>query len=94
VRLATRPRKAAPAAPRPGHGERSLPALDRARRALAALASDPIEFYTRVASELSERPERKRPIRPYVVDGDWDTQLHVHLGLSTPCKAAADATAV
>jgi hypothetical protein len=90
VRLATRPRKAASAPARAAAGR--LPSLDRARRVLAALAADPVEFYTRVASDLSERPERD--VRPYVVDKAWDAQLHRHFGQSTPCQTAADATTV
>jgi hypothetical protein len=78
----------------PRHPEPIYSPLERARRALAALASDPVEVCTRIASELSERPERRRPIRPYVADPDWDARLHDHLGLPSPCEVAAEAAPV
>lgn len=90
--MSASPPRGALAPARAGRAERSP--LARACRALGALASDPIEFYTRVASVLSERPERGRPIRPYVVDPDWDALLHEHLGATTPCHLAAEAAPV
>jgi hypothetical protein len=78
----------------PPPAEPTYSPLERARRALAALASDPVEVCTRIAGELSEWPERRRPIRPYLIDPDWDAQLHDHLGEPSPCKAAAEAAPV
>lgn len=83
-----------PAPVRPKRAEPIHSPVERARRSLAALAADPVEFYTRVASELREWPERRRPIRPYRVDPDWDARLHDHLGAPSPCKVAAEASVV
>jgi hypothetical protein len=90
VRLATPPNSATPLF----HSEPIFSPLERARRALAAFAADPVEFYTRVATDLSERPETRRPVRPYVAEADWDAQLHAHHGLATPCAVAAEAAPV
>jgi hypothetical protein len=68
--------------------------LERARRALSALAADPVEVCTRLASELRERPERRLPLEPYVVDPAWEAQLHVHLGLPHPCWIAGEVATV
>jgi hypothetical protein len=59
---------------------------------LAALAADPVEFCTRVASKLSEG--RNRLVHPYALDEAWDAELHLHLGWAGPCQAAADAATV
>jgi hypothetical protein len=78
----------------PGRAEPIHSPLERARRTLVALVSDPVEFSTFIIGDLSEWPERRRPIRPYSVDPDWDAQLHDHLGLSMPCKVALEAAPV
>jgi hypothetical protein len=69
-------------------GEALLP-LERARRACAAVAANPVEFCTRLFSELSELPERGRPVRPYALDRTWESQLQARLGRSAPADAAA-----
>jgi methyltransferase family protein len=76
--------------PYPARAAEHLSPLVRARRTLSALASDPAEFYERLAGEVREWPERRRPIRPYVADLDWDANLHAHFGASTPCAVAAE----
>jgi hypothetical protein len=76
------------AALRPTVGEGTFSFLERARRAVAALASDPVDFCTHVAGEVSEWPDRGRPVRPYLADDDWDARLHAHLGQSAPCEFA------
>lgn len=65
--------------------------FERARRTLAAFAADPVELLTRVAGELSEWPDRRRPVRAHTLDADWDGALHHHLGLRGPCRVAAEA---
>jgi hypothetical protein len=66
-----------------------MSALNLIRRSVTALAADPAEFLERVASELRELPERRRPVRPYVADSGWQERFHDHLGLESPCRDAA-----
>lgn len=58
------------------------------RTALALLANNRVEFWRRAASKLRER--RYLPVRPYALDPAWETQLHAHFGLLTPCATAAE----
>jgi hypothetical protein len=62
--------------------------LDLFRRSAKALAADPAEFLERVASEVREWPERRRPVRSYEADDDWFGAIHEQLGRSTPCGEA------
>jgi hypothetical protein len=78
----------------PRIGEPVLSPLERARRALTALAADPIEFYARLADDWRERPERGRPVRAYTIASDWDTRLHAHFGEASPCAYAAEAALI
>jgi hypothetical protein len=75
------------------HPER-FSALGRARRALAALAADPVEFYTRLASLVSEWPERGRAIRPYAANENWDAELDAWLGAPAEGEVKAEVAAV
>lgn len=69
-----------------------LSPLSRVRRSLGVLAADPLEFFTQIASKAREWPERYQPVRPYLVNPDWEAQLHAHFGLSTPCAVWAELT--
>jgi hypothetical protein len=88
LRLARR--AAAPAKP----GRLRLSPLQCVGRTVVAVASDPIEVWTRVATELREWPERRRPIRPYAADRDWEAQLRIRLGGPSPFSAGDEAAAV
>src|SRR5690349_5752806 len=58
-----------------------LSRIDRIQRSLAALRSDPTEFYIRIAAGLREWPERGKTVRPYEVDPEWETKLHDYFAL-------------
>lgn len=77
----------------PNYRDPVFPPLDRARRELGFIASDPLGFYTRVTSRLRPSAE-DREIRPEEVDNDWDARLHAHFGLSQPCGDAAEVMAI
>jgi hypothetical protein len=64
--------------------------LSSVPKAIATFATDPAEFFSRGASLVREWPHRRRPVRPYVTDPDWEARLHAHFGLSTPCAVAAE----
>lgn len=66
--------------------------FDSFNRSLNALTTNPQEFFIRVASKFREWPERRRPVRPYVIEPAWDELLHTYLGASTPCTDAAALT--
>jgi predicted O-methyltransferase YrrM len=61
-----------------------------ARRAARALLADPAEFITRVAAELRALTERNHPDFTYVVDENWEAELHDYLGAETSCSSAAE----
>jgi hypothetical protein len=67
-----------------------LSRVGRIQRIFSTFAKDPAEAITRAAIALHEFPERNRPIRPCIVAPAWESELHQHFGLSTPCAVTAD----
>ena len=67
-----------------------LSRVGRIQRIFTTFARDPAEAITRVAIALHDFPERNRPIRPYIADPAWESELHQHFGLPTPCAVTAD----
>ena len=57
---------------------------------VSVLLTDPVTFFARAAIAMRELPERNRPIRPYIVDHDWEERLHARFGLVAPCAIATD----
>jgi hypothetical protein len=66
--------------------------LDLVRNSITAISADPVEFLTRVASELSDWPERHRVVKPYAPDADWHAALHGELEVALPCQQALELT--
>jgi hypothetical protein len=69
----------------------ALSLVQLTRRTIAALRADPLEVWTRVATEIGEWPERRRPVLPYIATPDWAARLDICLGLTAPSTFAADA---
>jgi predicted O-methyltransferase YrrM len=68
----------------------ALGGLTRLPKAARALLADPAEFVTRVAAEFRNLRERGRPGVTYVVDDNWEAELHHHLGAPAPCGSEAE----
>jgi hypothetical protein len=67
-----------------------LSAFARLPKVAWAVVTNPAEYVTRAASALRELPDRNRPACPYVVDRDWEAELHEHLGSQLPCGSAEE----
>jgi hypothetical protein len=68
----------------------ALHAIVNARRTFRAFVADPAEFWIKVACEVRELPEPRKPPCHYEVDPNWREHLHTHLGLTSACDIAAE----
>jgi hypothetical protein len=64
--------------------------LGRLPRVARAVVTNPAEYVTRAMSVVRELPERNRPPCPYVVDREWEQELHICLGHSWPCVSVEE----
>jgi hypothetical protein len=63
-------------------------------RAVAAIASDPMEAWTTVYDRFVYLRERKRPQCDYQADGDWESRLHNLIGTPWPCPVIEEFNAL
>ena len=59
-------------------------------RAVAAIASEPLEIWTTLQEGYLARHERPVPHGLYEAEDGWDRRMHEHLGLPWPCPATAE----
>lgn len=55
-----------------------------------ALLADPTEGWGMLQERVAGHLERRQPPCPYMVDHDWERQLHEMLGVEWPCEAVEE----
>jgi Methyltransferase domain len=68
--------------------------LARLPRVARAVIANPAEYITRAISTVRELPERNQPACPYVVNSNWEVELHDCLDHKTPCGSADELEAL
>jgi Methyltransferase domain len=64
--------------------------LQHPARALASIASEPLEAWTAVRERRVEHRQRPTPPDLYQADEDWEGQLHHSLGIRGQCAATSE----
>lgn len=58
--------------------------------AVQDVINDPLEIWLKMREDYAEERERRGPQCEYEPDGNWEQRLHAALGISWPCKVAAE----